>query len=59
MKQTEMEALVKKLHVQPGAEMYDRTLTDTLEAQKIMKKSAASHVSEEQLAELHLRLLDE
>ncbi|UCG57674.1 MAG: hypothetical protein JSU70_22765 [Phycisphaerales bacterium] len=41
MKQTEMEALVKKLHVQPGAEMYDRTLTDTLEAQEIWKKKSA------------------
>jgi len=34
MKPTEVERLVKKLHVKPSAEMYSKTLTDTLEAQK-------------------------
>jgi hypothetical protein len=32
---------VKKLHVRPGAEMYDRTLADTLEAQEMSKKKSA------------------
>lgn len=41
MKQTDVEALVKELHVRPGAEMYDRTLADTLEAQEIWKKKSA------------------
>ena len=41
MKPAEIEELVKKLYVKPGAEMYSRTLADTLEAQKIQKKSAA------------------
>jgi len=42
MKQSEIEELVKKLNVKPGAKMYDRTLTDTLKAQEIQKKSTAS-----------------
>jgi hypothetical protein len=42
MKQSEIEILVKKLNVQPCAEMYDRTLTDTLEAQDIWKKKSAA-----------------
>jgi hypothetical protein len=41
MKQSEIEMLVKQLNVRPSAEMYGRTLTDTLEAQQIQKKSAA------------------
>jgi hypothetical protein len=42
MKQAEIEMLVKKLHVRPCAEMYGRTLTDTLEAQQIQKKKSAA-----------------
>ena len=46
MKQSEIEMLVKQLHVRPCAEMYGRTLTDTLEAQQIQqKKSAASRLN--------------
>jgi hypothetical protein len=42
MKQAEIEILVKQLHVRPCAEMYGRTLTDTLEAQQIQKKKSAA-----------------
>jgi hypothetical protein len=42
MKPAEIEELVKKLYVRPSVEMAGRTLTDTLEAQEIQKKSAAS-----------------
>jgi hypothetical protein len=41
MKQAEIKMLVKQLRIRPCAEMYGRTLTDTLEAQQIQKKSAA------------------
>src|SRR4030042_247718 len=42
MKEAEIEMLVKKLNVRPCAEMYGRTLTDTLEAQQIQKKKSAA-----------------
>jgi len=42
MKPAEIEELIKKLHIEPNAEMYGRTLTDTLKAQEIQKKLAAS-----------------
>jgi len=42
MKQEEIETLVKQLNVRLTAEMYDRTLTDTLEAQQIQKKKSAA-----------------
>jgi hypothetical protein len=42
MKQAEIEMLVKKLNIRPCAEMYGRTLTDTLEAQQIQKKKSAA-----------------
>jgi hypothetical protein len=42
MKQKEIEMLVKQLNVKPCAEMYGRTLTDTLEAQQIQKKKSAA-----------------
>ena len=42
MNHAEIEALVKKLNVQPSTEMFDRTLTDTLEAQYILKKKSAA-----------------
>jgi hypothetical protein len=41
MNQAEIEALLKKLNVQPSAEMYDGTLSDTLEAQHTQKKKSA------------------
>ena len=43
MKQKEIEMLVKRLNVKPCAEMYGKTLTDTLEAQQIQKKKSAAH----------------
>lgn len=43
MKPAEIEELVKKLHVKPSAEMYGRTLTDTLEAQKTSREKSAAH----------------
>ena len=42
MKEAEIEMLVKQLHVRPCAEMYGRTLTDTLEAQQTQKKKSAA-----------------
>jgi hypothetical protein len=42
MKQSEIEMLVKQLNVRPCAEMYGRTLTDTLEAQQAQKKKSAA-----------------
>ena len=43
MKQSEIKKLVKKLNVRPSPEMYDRTLSETLDTQQIYnKKSAAS-----------------
>ena len=42
MKPAEIEKLVKKLHVKPSAEMYGKTLTDTLEAQKTSRKKSAA-----------------
>jgi len=42
MNQAEIEKLVKKLNVRLCAEMYDRTLSDTLEAQQIQKKKSAT-----------------
>jgi len=42
MKPAEIEELIKKLHIKPGAEMYGRTLTDTLEAQKKSKEKSAA-----------------
>jgi len=41
MKQAEIETLVKQLNVRPSAEMYGRTLADTLEAQPIQNKKTA------------------
>jgi len=43
MNQEEIESLVKKLNVRPSAEMYDRTLSDTLDAQQIQRKKSAEH----------------
>ena len=43
MKQSEIKKLVKKLNIQPSAEMYDRTLSDTLDAQQIQKKKTAAN----------------
>jgi len=42
MNQAEIKALVKKLNVRPCAEMYGRTLSDTLEAQESWKKKSAA-----------------
>jgi hypothetical protein len=42
MKPAEIEELVKKLYVKPSAEMYGRTLTDTLEAHKTSRKKSAA-----------------
>ncbi|HCO93590.1 MAG TPA: hypothetical protein DIU00_06510 [Phycisphaerales bacterium] len=42
MKPAEIEELVKKLHVKPGDEMYGRTLTDMLEAQKTSREKLAA-----------------
>lgn len=42
MNQEEIEVLVKKLNVRPSDEMYDRTLTDTLEAHKTSSKKSAA-----------------
>ena len=42
MNQEEIEVLVKNLNVRPSDEMYDRTLTDTLDAQQIRKKESAA-----------------
>ena len=42
MKPAEIEELVKKLYIKPGAEMYGRTLMDTLEAQKTSNKKSAA-----------------
>jgi hypothetical protein len=42
MKPAEIERLVKKLHIKPGAEMYGRTLTDTLEVHKTSSKKSAA-----------------
>ena len=41
MKQSEIKKLVKKLNVRPRVEMYDRTLSDTLDAQEIQNKKSA------------------
>lgn len=43
MNRAEIEALVKKLRVRPSDEMYDRTLSDTLEARQILNKKTAAH----------------
>ena len=43
MKQSEIEKLVKKLNIRPCAEMYEKTLADTLEAQQIHKKKSVEH----------------
>jgi hypothetical protein len=43
MKQEEIEKLVKKLNIRPSAEMYDRTLSDTLDAQQIQKKKLVAN----------------
>ena len=43
MKKSRMEMLLKTLLVRPSAEMYDRTLADTLEAQEMWKKKSAAH----------------
>ncbi|MHC4326100.1 MAG: hypothetical protein ACYSUX_17660 [Planctomycetota bacterium] len=43
MKQSDIEKLVKKLNIRPNAEMYGRTLADTLEAQKTSRKKSAGH----------------
>lgn len=42
MKRTEIEALVKRLSVRPGDEIYRSTLSDTLEAQQVRNKKAAA-----------------
>ena len=42
MNEPKIKKLVKKLNVRPSAEMYDRTLTDTLEAQKTTKEKSAA-----------------
>ena len=42
MKQSEIKKLVKKLNIRPSAEMYDRTLSDTLDAQEIQKKKSVA-----------------
>jgi len=42
MKQSEIKKLVKKLNIRPSAEMYDRTLSETLDAQEIHKKKSAA-----------------
>jgi len=42
MKRARIKVLVKKLRVRPSAEMYDKTLADTLEAQGIQKKKSAA-----------------
>jgi hypothetical protein len=42
MKQSEIKKLVKKLNIRPSAEMYDRTLSETLDAQQIRKKKSAA-----------------
>ncbi|UCE47552.1 MAG: tetratricopeptide repeat protein [Phycisphaerales bacterium] len=42
MNQEEIEALVKKLCVRPGAEMYDRTLSSALEAQQVQQRKTAA-----------------
>ena len=42
MKQSEIKKLVKKLNVQPSTEMYDRTLSDTLNVQEIHKKKSVA-----------------
>ena len=43
MKELEIKALVKKLKVRPSAESYDKTLSDSLEAQDIWKKKSAAY----------------
>ena len=42
MNQAEIRALVKRLNVRPRAEMYDRTLSNTLAAQQIRKEKTAA-----------------
>ena len=42
MNQSEIKKLVKKLNVRPSAEMYDKTLSDTLDAQQTQKKKSAA-----------------
>jgi hypothetical protein len=42
MKQSKIKKIVKKLNVHPSAEMYDKTLTDTLDAQEMQKKKSAA-----------------
>lgn len=42
MKQSDIEGLVKKLKIRPSAEIYDKTLADTLEAQEQWKEEPAA-----------------
>lgn len=44
MNKEQIKALIKKLNVRPSAQMYDRTLLDTLEAQrqKVFKKNSTT-----------------
>jgi hypothetical protein len=42
MNRAQIKASIKKLHVRPSDEMYDRTLSDTLDAQQIQKKKPAA-----------------
>ena len=42
MNQEHIKTLVKKLKIQPSAEMYDKTLADTLDAQESWKKKTAA-----------------
>jgi hypothetical protein len=43
MNQSEMKILLKKLKVRPSAEMYGRTLADTLNAQQIQNQKTGAH----------------
>ena len=45
MNQEEIKTLLKKLNIRPSAGMYDKTLMDTLNAQKIQKKKPTGHRS--------------
>lgn len=42
MKPSEIENIVKKLHITPSAQMYQKTLSDTLKAQRISQKQLSS-----------------
>ena len=42
MNQEQIKALIKKLHVRPSADTYDKTLSDTLDAQQIQNKKPAA-----------------